>query len=118
MLKCTDKLERTASWDAEREAAATDRDEVSAAPREASDALREASRDEKDASIEEKEAEKEEITGPENWPLMQQMLLKQSRLSWARETAGRRARRMVVGFIVDVIGNREVFAGSGEGLMN
>ena len=51
---------------------------MSAAPREASDALREASREEKEA---EKEAEKEEITGPEKAPLMQQMLLKQSRLS-------------------------------------
>ncbi len=80
MLNFTAKLDCTDSSDAEREAAAAAREEVSAAPHEASDALREASRDEREA-FSEKEAEKEEITGPENAPLMQQMLLKQSRPS-------------------------------------
>jgi len=74
VLNFTAKLDCTDSSDAEREAAAAAREEVSAAPREASDALRE-------ASSEDKEAEKEEITGPEKAPLMQQMLLKQSRPS-------------------------------------
>jgi len=89
---------------------------VSAAAREDSDALRETSCAESEESRDEKEAEKDEITGPENWPLMQQMLLKQSRSSWARDKVGRRARRRTEGFILDMIGIRNVLAGSGWGL--
>lgn len=69
---------------------------MSAAWREDSDAEREESREGKDA-------ENDEITGPENCPLMQQTLSKQSRLLCAMATVGGMASRTVVGFIFELI---------------
>jgi hypothetical protein len=92
VLNCEDKLARTESWEADRDAAAAEREEVSAAWREDSDAEREELREEKDA-------EKDEIAGPENCPLMQQTLSKQSRPLCAIAALGRMARRRVVNFI-------------------